>query len=44
VGLIINSVALAAMVVAWIAVYYAISYAVLWLVGKALPLTGRRRS
>jgi hypothetical protein len=25
-------------------VYYVISYAVLWLVGKAFPLTGRRRT
>jgi hypothetical protein len=32
-----------AMIAAVVAVYYAFSYAVLWLVGKAFPLTGRRR-
>jgi hypothetical protein len=44
VRVIINVVTLAAMIVAWIVVCYAISYAVLWLVGKVLPLSGRRRT
>jgi len=33
----------AALIAATIFVYYAISYAVLFLIGKALPLVGRRR-
>ena len=41
--LIVSVLSLVAMLAAGIAVYYVISYAVLWLVGKALPLTGRRR-
>lgn len=42
-GLIVNVAALAAMIVGWIVVYYVISYAVLYLVGKVFPLVGRRR-
>lgn len=41
--MIVDIVALAAMVVAWIATYYLISYAVLLLVGKVFPLVGGRR-
>jgi hypothetical protein len=44
VGIVVNVFTLAAMIVAWIVIYYVISYAVLWLVGKAFPLTGRRRT
>jgi hypothetical protein len=44
VGVVIGVVSLVAMVAAAITVYYVISYAVLWLVGKAFPLTGRRRT
>ena len=32
-----------AMIVGVVATYYAISYAVLFAIGKLLPLTGRRR-
>jgi hypothetical protein len=43
VRLIVSVLGLGALLGAGIAAYYVISYAVLWLVGKALPLTGRRR-
>lgn len=40
---VIDGVIAVLMIATVIAIYYAISFAVLWLVGKALPLTGRRR-
>ncbi len=41
--LIVASLGLIAIIAVTVAIYYVISYAVLLLVGKALPLTGRRR-
>jgi hypothetical protein len=43
VSVIVGLVGLVAMITAVVAAYYAVSFAVLFLVGKAFPLAGRRR-
>jgi hypothetical protein len=40
---ILGAVGMVVMLAAGLATYYAISYAVLYVVGKAFPLAGRRR-
>jgi hypothetical protein len=43
VRVVIGFAGLVALIATTVAIYYVISYAVLFLVGKALPLTGWRR-